>query len=52
MPHDIDIDLHEIFECAHLKLYAKWSVQESKQTYTHMCNEVLLVWGLLSACTH
>ena len=28
-------------------IYGKWSVQASKQTYTHthMCSEVTLVWG-------
>ena len=32
-------------------IYGKWSVQASKQaskqTYTHRCNEVTLVWSLL-----
>ena len=28
-------------------IYRKWSVQASKQTYTHVWNEVMLVWGSL-----
>ena len=39
-----DIDLCEIFECAHLKfMVSVWS----KHRYTHVHNAVMLVWGLL-----
>ena len=35
----------EVFECTHLKFTV--SDQTNKQTYTHTCNAVTLVWGLL-----
>ena len=36
-PHPV-ADLHEIFECTHLKfILSGWSNQTNKQTYTHMC---------------
>ena len=43
-----DIDLHEIFECAHLKFMVNGQFKQACiDTHTHSHNEVTLVWGLL-----
>ena len=52
MPHMLHVELHEIFECAHLKFMVSGrskqvSKQASKHRYTHVRNAVTLVWGLL-----
>ena len=45
--HNIDIDLREIFECAHLKFTVSGQSTIDRWTYTRVHNAVMLVWGSL-----